>query len=305
MVDVSPIAFALRTSSQSCNAPVTLSRAQQLIAAALGYNTLAAFQASPLESGLKAPAHIVLDGDRLARRAQELSLPHSPDELMKLVTAAFRERLPQVRVHRALEDLRDDINEFVRERVTDHEYVLIAMADTNTDGVRDVYFPGDELDRAEWPPSADMLTIELQGKVTLDIDPERPYCGHVINVRVALRLDRTGRASIAEPVFEIVHADVDGDWDDDYDGDGHRAPKMTFAEALAKELGIDVGDTAELVDVGPTVNASEDGLVYNYIFDFTDCASPAVARKILDKHGSLLVSVPAWFFDQVTPFAVG
>jgi hypothetical protein len=300
MVDISPIAYALRTSSQFSATSVKLSHAQQLVAAALGYNTLAAFQASPLESGASTPAHIALDRERLAIRIHELSLPHQPDELIKLVHAAFVERLPHVQVHRSVEDLCDYISRRVHEDVLNNDRVITAMATTNGDGVDEVYVPV-KLDLAGLPLPGETQEIEFHGKVRMGIDTERPYCGHVIELRVALTLERTGRASIAEPEYEVIDASVDYGWGDDSDRDfdGREMPKVSLAEALAEELGIEVDEADELVDVEPTVNDSNDGLVYGYFFDFKGHASPAVAKKILENRGSLLISVPAWFFDRV------
>jgi hypothetical protein len=42
-----------------------------------------------------------------------------------------------------------------------------------------------------------------------------------------------------------------------------------------------------------------DDMVYGYVFDFADAASPELHAKLLGKHGSLQHQVPIWFFERV------
>ena len=40
-------------------------------------------------------------------------------------------------------------------------------------------------------------------------------------------------------------------------------------------------------------------MIYSYLLDFTDAASPEIAQKIRQRHGSLRIEVEPNFFDNV------
>lgn len=77
--------------------------------------------------------------------------------------------------------------------------------------------------------------------------------------------------------------------------------RRTLAEALAETLGIDVAEAEELTDAEPQelTGSSDDGMVYGYLFDFADFASPELADKLMQLHGSLTLEVGAWFFNDI------
>ena len=100
---ISDLAHSLRKNSAAAAVPVPLGHAQQLIAAALGYRTFAAYQAA--QATTQEPAsltdvhHVVLDEDLLDQRASELGAAPPPDRLHELIETAFRERAPHTRIH--------------------------------------------------------------------------------------------------------------------------------------------------------------------------------------------------------------
>lgn len=297
MVDIFSIAFAVRTASKSTTNPIQLSHAQQLVAAALGYKSLAAFQASPLEGPtLDDAAHFVLDGGLLADRAQELGLPYQFPQLAVLIKQAFDERLPSARLHQSEESLHDYIVSQVDDVVINDDAVASEIASTNGDGIDEVYVPVDDIDLASLPPLGEPLELEIDGHIAMGIDTERPYSGHKIEVQVRLVIERTGKVSIAEPVCEVVSAQLDWSWGAD---DEDEPPKVSLAQALADETGLSVAEAEELVDAEAIANESNDGLVYGYIFDFSDYASPATASKLEATYGSLQVEVLPTFFERV------
>lgn len=297
MVDIYSVAYAVRRASQSTANPIKLSYAQQLVAAALGYKSLAAFQASPLEaSTLDDAAHFVLDGGLLADRALELGLPHQLPQLAVLVKQAFEERLPGAQLHDSELSLHDYITSLVDDVALNDDAVASEMASTNGDGVDEVYVPVDDIELASLPPLGQPLEMELEGLIAMGIDTERPYSGHKIEVQARLVIERTGKVSIAEPVCEVVGAQLDWSWGAN---DEYEPPKVSLAQALADETGLTLLETEELVDTEAIANESNDGLVYSYIFDFSDYASPAAAAKLKSKYGSLQVEVLPAFFERV------
>lgn len=81
---------------------------------------------------------------------------------------------------------------------------------------------------------------------------------------------------------------------------GGERQEWTLADALAAELKITVEEAHELVDAEPLelTGRSGDGR-YGFEFDFTDHASPRLAKKLLRKRRSLKVQVGPWFFDGI------
>jgi len=171
------------------------------------------------------------------------------------------------------------------------------VATTNNDGVDEVYIPLDEFNLDALPPLGQVLDEEIEGHVAMVVDPERPYSGHMIDVRVQFTVERKGKVSVGEPVCEVTHVMLRSDSFDEYEEEN--IPLVSLAQALADETGLSLSEADELVDAESLVDESDDGLVYGYIFDFSHDAPPAVARKLMRKYGSLSVRVPPSFFERV------
>ncbi len=298
-VGISTLAYAVRKASESTAQPLKHGHASQLVAAALGYNTLAAYQASVADGAesehLEAAAHAVLDEALLVARAAELSLPQSEAALVELVRGAFKTELPGTAFHGHDDAMSDALRDLVNDRVYNHDQTSSAMALTNNDGVDEIYLPLD-LTLAELPPPGEVFELEIDGHIAMKPDIERPYSGHKIDVRCSLLIKRVSRVAIAEPEFRLEKAELDHNW---Y-GDGEdEPPKVPLVQALAEELGITLDEAGELVDVEPMAIEGNDQMVYGYVFDFAEAASPELQAKLLEKHGSLQHQVPQWFFEQV------
>lgn len=80
------------------------------------------------------------------------------------------------------------------------------------------------------------------------------------------------------------------DWGDDDHEDG--PPVRSMSQAYADLVGLSLHEVGNLVDVEAEPQYGHSGeMVYTYILDFTDYASPEVARKILQHHNSLRIEV--------------
>lgn len=297
-VGISSLAYAVRKASETPpHHALKHSHALQLVAAALGYNTLAAHQAAVADgtesAHLDASAHAVLDEGRLLDRAAELALPHAEAVLVELVRGAFRAALPETVFHRDDDALSDALRDLIEDCVYNHDQTSSAMASTNNNGVDEIYLPLD-LKLAELPPPGELFELKIDGHISMGLDIEHPYSGHKIDVRCSLFIGRVGRVAIAEPEFHLETAELDYNWDGD-----DEPPKVPLAQALAEELDITEEEAEELVDVEPTAIEGSDGMVYGYVLDFGDAASSALQAKLLKKHGSLQHRVPLWFFEQV------
>ncbi|MDE2604363.1 MAG: hypothetical protein KGL68_00420 [Burkholderiales bacterium] len=143
-IDISGIAFALRSGTAQSPHPLKLSHAQQCIAAALGYKSLAALQASD-DPGqpMDRETHILLDAEALAQRRQELALDLKDDDLLALIHAAFGERLVGIAVHASHDAFENALRDSVQHEVLNNESVVGEMTVTNNDGIREIYLPFD------------------------------------------------------------------------------------------------------------------------------------------------------------------
>ena len=103
-VDIQHIAFAVRQLCRTSASPFNLGHAQQLVAAALGYDSLAAHQAAVRQgkeaSDLQAASHVVLERQRVLDRAASLGLTASPQDLITWLSQGFQGCLPRCRQHR-------------------------------------------------------------------------------------------------------------------------------------------------------------------------------------------------------------
>lgn len=295
-IDISSLAFAVRTASALSPHPLTLSQAQQCVAAALSFKTLASFQASGEDSlSLDADTHVVLDVACVVRRAQGLGVPHDA-ALVALIGEAFRKKLPGVHVHLSSAKFEDALRGLIDQGVLNDPDALGAMASTNTAGIDEIYLPFD-IDWEAIPSSGDPLEIPIEGHVSLEIDDERPYSGHRINVKATLWVCRLGQAIYGAP-WRVDSATLDRDWGRDVPGE--EPPKISLTQALAEELGLSFDEADELVDAEVQPIEGNEGMVYGFVFDFSTVDAPKpVQRKIQKKHGSLSVRVPAQFFERV------
>nr|WP_315223967.1 YozE family protein [uncultured Albidiferax sp.] len=296
-IDISSLAFAVRTASAQSPHPLTLSQAQQCVAAALSFKTLASFQASGEgRLSLDSDTHVVLDVACLVHRARGVGAPHDEAVLVALIGEAFRKKLPGVHVHISWAKFEDALRELIDQGVLNDPNASGAMASTNTFGINEIYLPFD-IDWEAIPSNGDPLEIPIEGHVSLEIDDERPYSGHRINVKARLWVCRLGQAIYGVP-WRMDSATLD--WDSERDDPDDEPPKISLTQALAEELGLSFDEADELVDAEVQPIEGHEGMVYAFVFDFSTVDAPkAVQSKIQKKHGSLSVRVSAQFFERV------
>lgn len=295
-IDISGIAFALRSDTAQSPHPLKLSHAQQCIAAALGYKSLAALQASDDPGqAMDRETHILLDAQALAQRRQELGLDLMDEELLALVHAAFGKRLIGIAVHASHDAFENALRDSVQLEVSNNESVVGEMTVTNNDGIREIYLPFD----IEWdqvPDNCDPVEFPFDGHVTMEIDKERPYWGHRIDVKASVWVSRPGRAIWAS-VCKVESAKLDRGFFDDRE---EEPPRVSLTEALAEELGLTFDEADELVDAQVDELANDEGVVHGWLFDFSDLdLTPRLRRKLERKHSDLRVTVAPYFFDRV------
>lgn len=180
--------------------------------------------------------------------------------------------------------------------VIEDDDVNSEMANANYDGIDEVYFDFEV--ESENVPVGSSLEIDLDGHVGLGIDTERPYAGHIVNVEGTLSVERLGSQCFGSVDCQVTKAELDTNWgDDDYDGE---PPPRSVSQAYAELLGLELHEVGNLADVeAMELDGSSGEMVYGYLLDFTDYASPEIAQKILRRHSSLRIEVGPGFFEGV------
>lgn len=302
-VGISNIAHSVRKNTSTEADSVSLGHAHQLVAAAIGYKTLASYQAAQAAgsepAALNHVSHVIPDYNLLGIRALELGISIQPTRLHQLLAAAFSERLPGVQLHSSYESFEDVLRSRVDQVVLDDGAVNSAMANANSDGIDEVYFDF-EIEFGE-AVVGEPLVVDLDGHVGLGIDTERPYAGHKVNVEGTLTVERLGLRCFGEPEVDITKAALDYGWSDpDPDDMEDGPPARSLAEAYAELLGLEPHEVENLVDIEPqALNGSSGEMVYSLLLDFEGHASPDIAAKILARHGSLQIEVWPGFFENV------
>jgi uncharacterized protein YozE (UPF0346 family) len=293
-IDISSVAYAITHHTQFTGR-IKHGHAQQCLAAALGYKSLAALQASPDAALLlDRETHVVLDGAALLNRAQELNLALGGEELSSLVLEAFRKSWVGTAAHDSLEAFRSSLQAMVNLVVANDGTVSGQTAVTNSDGIREIYMPIEGLDFDDVPTNGDPYEIEIDGHISMEQDTERPYVGHHVDVRATLWIVRQGVAFWAVGC-RIEDAQLDGNW--------NRRETLSLTEALADLLDVDIAAAEELTDAPLQELASDDGVVYAWEFDFAGVkVDDDILERIKGLHGSLQVRVEPDFFERVYEF---
>lgn len=293
MVTISDVAHAYHVAGKAIVPAIPLGHIQQLIAAAFGHQSLAAFQANEHELGwMKEIGHIVFDYDLLAQRTKQLSVPYGYPQVEALIRQAFSMVIPKAKQHQTEGQLIDAYRDAYHDLIINSERVSQLVAETNSAGIHDIFIPEAKDYTYSILPSGAMCDQVLMGSVVLKLSDDRPYAGHIIDFQIHLALGRTGLRSVMAPLCTVTWAQVRG-WHDEDEPDGLH--QVSLAEALAEELGITLAEAEELEDAPVTVNDSDDGLIYSYFFDFEGYASPELEAKL----GSLQHEVSMNFFDRV------
>lgn len=299
-IDFSALAYAIHQRCKSASIPLKLSQVQQLTAAVLGYKSLAAYQAA-IAAGhesvfLDAAEHIALEAEQMVVRAHQLGIANSVQPLAAIAKATFQACLPNSNVHSSEVSFFVHIQEELERAVETDEETVSQMAETNSDGVDEVYLPVYST-LASLPAPAAQITLPIEGHVAMVPDSERLYTGHIIRIQAQIQMYRMGYTLFSDVQNSVLQAKLDYGWSDDERED--EGPKISLGKAIAELTGLDESDAAQLSDVEPLPIEGHDDAVYGYILDFTGQASPEVADKLLKKHGRLAFRVDLNFFEQV------
>lgn len=202
MAHLSAIAFAVRQAVSAHGISLSTGHAQQLVAAALGHNNLASYQASGDDAGLPEASDIVLDPERLRVRATELG--HDGSAFAQALISALQACFPDAELYDDHEAWLMDVQDHFERAIVDEDSVNSQVAMTNGTFPRtDVELPWwDTLDEYD----SDDLSVDFEGLVTVKQDEDRVYWGHEIEVRATLTVERFGRRLFGCRRVDVEHA---------------------------------------------------------------------------------------------------
>lgn len=294
--DIIRLAHSIRPVLLDQGIALPLGKTQQLLAAAFGYNSLAALQAAQEPDELNSSMKLLFDEEQFGRRAAKLNLAMDIGIFLSSLTVVSRKaRGPQICA--SLDDLADDVCELVQEAASEDDQVGIQMADTNCAGAFTATMETASVPAGPLPPAGQAIVLEFSGTVEGDGDQDRPFSGDTVNVRAEARLPLIGRRLFGEPEISIVDANLDWSWAIDENSDDE--PTYTKAQALAIELQISHKDAQSIEDAEITGHTTMSDTPNGYLVNLSHCERSEVVDRLVDRHGSLDVWVLGTSFDHM------
>lgn len=217
--DFGSLAFVIRQNLVASGVSISLGHTQQLLAASLGYGSLAAIQASTEEDpGIAGADFVILDVAGLSARAASLGYGAASDQIADAIAAAIKSdpEAPAVFLT-PLDFIEDVVVRFANDTVMDHDAVSDAAANTNA------YFEGAYLEATEpdqsLTNSREFWEIPVEGNVGMDQDPDKPFSGDNILVNGVVRVWKAGRVCLMNDMELDIRAAVDDSYYDYDEGD--------------------------------------------------------------------------------------
>lgn len=295
------LAYSIRVASQIRGKAIKLGHAQQLLAAAFGYGSLAGYQhhltARREPEQIASNCHLILDVTFLRMRSDELELDFDDAALVDLIAVAFATQPRGARIYDSDDAFFNEIHDTVQQVVLNDDNVSNHTADMNTNGVSEIYMPFD-FSFNLLPEIGERFEVEIAGHLSMIPDEERPYYGNKVDVVAELSMDRIGRRMISDVTVRILSAEPDDSWADDQP----RGPLRSRAEAFGELLKIDPALLVHLSNYetwDDTGNSGEG--FYGYVIDFANGDPESVVQLIQAKHGTLTFNVGPNFFEDLEP----
>lgn len=291
------LAHALRGQSTSKNR-LSLGHTHQLLAAARGYTSLAALQASNEPERLDDATYWLVDVAQVEERAASLAVTIDTTAFARSLRTVSRDGDgPRVVSE---DELADEFVVAVQDVAIDDNDVATEMANTNSAGPWEAYmeFVGSSIDSPAW--SGAFLQLDYAGTVTGDADTDRAYSGHVVKATGQVFLKRLGkRLVVGLPKITIGNAALDFG----YDGaDDDVPPTIGRLEAIAIELRVSVEDLDHLdgaeIELATTSADGPNG----YWINIEDCVSGPIVDELRARHPTQRIWVLGNSFEQISTF---
>jgi hypothetical protein len=197
MEHLSALAFEIRRFLATDGVKLSTGHAQQLVAAALGHNNLASYQASGDDERLRFAIDIVVDEALLEERAGDLSCTASKNLLVPAVQTALALRFPLATMHFTLDDFQDLLQEYVEGRFTDDPAVQVG---SDSLPWAEMPLPWESID----PVGTSDLHGDLEGWLVSD-DEDRRYSDNRVKVSGSILVRRLGRRLFGKRFVKTIH----------------------------------------------------------------------------------------------------
>lgn len=214
--DFSSLAFVVRQNLVASGVAISLGHTQQLLAASLGYASLAAIQASAEEApGIAGADFVILDVASLRARAASLGYGAVSDQITDAIASAIKSDPEPPAIFLTPRDFIEDVaSRFANSAVMDHDAVAAAAATTNA------YFERAYLEATEpeevLKDCREFWEIPVKGHVGMNQDPDKLFCGDKILIKGVVRFWKAGRVCLMNDMELDIGAVVD---------DSHYSPK--------------------------------------------------------------------------------
>lgn len=195
---------AIRLSLSAAGYPVQLGHVQQMLAAALGYKSLAAYQSATAE---RFGSQVLVDMPLLATRCAELSKP----KFEHIFVDHFAGCSAQT-VHADTKSLEEMLSEHIQLNAADHDDLSGVIAETNATptAVEDVEVMGMFTPMTLRGPH---MVFPFFAVLDMDHDPDRVYHGDKIILEGSVSMEVTGRRCLGD--FELsVTGKVEDQWEE-------------------------------------------------------------------------------------------
>lgn len=209
---LSKTAFAIHKAFKADGTAISRAQVQEILAAGLGYNSLASYQTSSEENpGLDAAEYILFDAEAMGRRAAMFGIASFP---AIGVVMEFNRVASPVRATLSFEDFADEIRMDVETKIViESEDVASAMAETNAyGGDMDAEFDEPEIGIAD---AEDFWEVPVSGTIQMDQDTEKPFSGDQIEVSGIVRFTKVGRRCLAAMEIDVGAAVDNSYFDED------------------------------------------------------------------------------------------
>lgn len=205
------IAVIARAKMKASGSVIALGHVHQLLAAGLGYSSLAALQASTEENpGIDGADRVILDVEGITGRAVSLSYGKMATVIIDAIVAAIENVLPSLVIFRDRQEFIDDVAcSFASDNILDHDAVSSAAAETNA------YFNDMHIEPADPEPlkdSREFWDVPVLGNVSMDQDPDKMFYGDKILISGCVRVRKAGRVCL----MDHMELDIDASVDDSY-----------------------------------------------------------------------------------------
>lgn len=205
----STLAVVARQNIVAANVSISLGHAQQLLAASLGYGSLAAIQTSNEEvPGITGADFIILDIAGLSARTASLGYGAASNQITDAIVAAIQsDAEPPAVFQNSLDFIEDVVNRFANDTVLEHDAVFAAAANTNAyleDANLEATQPNQALKdcRGFWE-------ILIEGNVGMEQDPDKTFSGNNILVNGVVRIRKAGRVCLMNDMELDIDARVE------------------------------------------------------------------------------------------------